>query len=309
MGHDQVVAEPEVLERFTDEVLATLPPARAEIDVYQQALWRYQSAPNDLRTRCRTDLGIEAEALLTELAVFDELPAVFAGALRTLDAESVGSAQAGWSWDSAWTLYDHSESAHASGVALARQRRVVRTTAALKALEQRARISHRDLLHTGANRAVRRQWARSLRRGARGRLPTARAQLAAAQRAVAHRPSLLSRASAAAAGRAPWLPGVARAVGRPLGVVSIGLQIQDTVQATREGDYATAGFTGAGAVGAGLLMISNPVTLTTGAALVVGSLAYYHRHGAMNVARGVGRTASRVGGWIRDRFRSDDGTE
>lgn len=80
-----IQAHPGRLEDYTARTAPTIQPALDAIDGYRRALARFEAAPNELGAPDLHDHSGELTRIVEELSVLDELPAVFAEALRVLD--------------------------------------------------------------------------------------------------------------------------------------------------------------------------------------------------------------------------------
>lgn len=319
---DRITADPGRLTAFSAVTRRTIAPALDATADHSAAIRAYQSAPNDLSTRCFVDHGGTVEALLTDLATFDELPEAFARALNALDGRMgpalalsadvpvgfVGAVDAALLdpsatadelrraaadgadgdtpvWKLVWNAYDHPNGAYGSVVSLVNVGRWGRATSRLQHVEAMATTSHLDLRWTGLNRAGRRAMARQLVRQGRRALPGARAAAAAADDAMrAGRGPLAGLASRVP----PRVASTAGALARPLGFAGVGIGAWETYGHIDDGQWVDAGFSGAGMVGGGLLLVAGgPVTLTVGGVLVLGSLGYEYREEIADGARWV----------------------
>jgi hypothetical protein len=337
---ERIAGDPARLEDYTLTTRPTIQPAIDASESYSNALLAYQQAPNDLPGRCYADLGLTIGDELTRLAGLDELPAAFAAALRALDARpgpdgalevtggdgfdaavqaalddpladpatlraAADDADGNPLWRVLFDAYDHPTGAYGSVLNLVNLGVWGRANARLEHVSRMANISHRDLLWTGNNRAVRRAQARNLRRSYGRQLPGARSAFDAADEALRTGRGPHTRWLDGLNQRSPGTMRVARVAGRGLGVAGVGLQAADAYNDIQDGEYVDAGFAIAGGGGALVLMAATgPVGIGVGSALVVGSLAWEYRDEIGDLATGaadwVSDTAGSIGSGIAD---------
>lgn len=311
---ERVRGVPDLLDAYSEDTLPLLDRLRDLLDEYRAAVAAYNAAePNDLGGAVADRSGSMA-ATVDALEVLDRIPAAFGAALRELDAAHDPAAHgpalplaADADGRLRRLILDGVAGPAASGAERARIATILRRWDAIpdapspltgttraedwrSASNQLARLAGNSLLAVSESRRladlrirypVSRPWidvtafspATLARTGGTHNRPVLQAARHASEATTALRtntpllPTLGVRIP-------PALLTAGKLTSRAVGGVGIGLSAVDGYQDYREGDIGGVLSNTAAVGGGALMLIGGPITITTGAVLIVGSMIY-----------------------------------